>query len=64
MSEMRKWQIEDAKLGDQFKIDLLAVLGFDDHPKGATLFRLAWEYGHSSGYAEVLRYADELSELL
>ena len=34
------------------------------HPKSGTLFKLAWEYGHSCGISEVESYYSELSKLL
>lgn len=49
---------------ERLKADALAALGFTDHPKADTLWKLAWEFGHAHGYSDVVYYMDELSELL
>jgi hypothetical protein len=35
-----------------------------DNPKAAKAFSIAWEQGHSSGYAEVANYFDDLADLI
>lgn len=49
---------------EAFKADLFEHLGITGHPKAEELWRLAWEEGHSSGYNEVLGYAQEFVDLL
>ena len=47
-----------------FRRDLFRSLDIADHPKADKLYELAWEEGHSSGYEEVLNYAEDFVELL
>jgi len=47
-----------------FKSDLLGALGLAEHPKARELYRLAWDYGHSAGYQDVVHYALDMAELL
>jgi hypothetical protein len=47
-----------------FKDDLFEVYNIQEHPKAQALFDKAWDYGHSSGYYEVLHVFDYLVELI
>ena len=58
------YQAENARLIEKFKRDLFEELGISDHPKREKLYSLAWELGHSTGFSEVVSYAEQLSELL
>lgn len=58
------YHAEQRQINADFAADLLAALGLTDHPKGNTLYSMAYERGHSSGYSEVALIAEELSELL
>lgn len=49
---------------DRFKEELFKELRIEGHPNCETLWRLAWEYGHSEGYNGVLDKAWDLFELL
>lgn len=40
------------------------VYNMKGHPKADTLFRLAWDFGHSEGYEEIVFYYAEMLELL
>ena len=55
---------EEERLYGLFRADLLAELGITEHPKADTLFRIAWDRGHSSGFSEVANEAVALVELL
>jgi hypothetical protein len=62
--EWEKYRKEVENKKTRFKVDLLLALNIQDHPKAGTLWRIAWDYGHSYGYLEVAYYAEELVELL
>jgi hypothetical protein len=48
-----------------FYDDALNYIGISlDHPKARKLYSIAYDYGHSSGYSEVLNYMIELSDLI
>ena len=49
---------EKHQLSLERKYDLLG------HPKADDLYRLAWDYGHSSGWSEIENYYVELLDLL
>ena len=49
---------------NEFKNDLEEAYGVQYNPKAQKLFQIAWDYGHSAGYYEVLGYYDELIELI
>jgi len=55
---------ESGEIYDTFKADVLAELGLTDHPKADKLFGMAWDHGHSSGYSDVLSWAEEFAELV
>lgn len=46
-----------------FKADVIEAAGFTGDKRAEAFFRLAWEYGHSSGYHEVVNYALDLEDL-
>lgn len=58
------YNVEQARIECQFKPDLFADLGITDNPKREELFRLAWSYGHASGYEDVYNYALDLVDLI
>lgn len=58
------YQAERFDLQDQFAADALEEVGLTGHPKAAKVYALAYEYGHSSGYADVYNYLVELSDLV
>jgi hypothetical protein len=62
--EVEAYYKVDADLYDKFKIDVFNELGISDNPKRDLLFSIAWEMGHSSGYAEVFHYACEMVDLI
>jgi len=53
-----------ALLTDEFKRDLFEEHGVTGHPKAELAFKLAWDYGHSSGLNEVVSYFEELVDLI
>ena len=55
---------EETNIFDLFQMDLYKAYGIENNPKRSKCFRLAWEYGHSSGYYEVLNHFDELVDLI
>jgi len=60
----RKYNEYAGLVGKVFADGLLYVNGVHDHPKASKAYSIAWEHGHSSGYAEVSNYFDELVDLL
>lgn len=48
----------------QHKLSLERKYNLLGHPKADDLYRLAWDYGHSGGFAEIENYYTELSDLL
>lgn len=56
--------VENGQIYAQFKADVLAELGLTDHPKAEKLFGMAWDRGHSEGYASVLSVAEDYADLL
>lgn len=63
-AEKKAYQEDNARLKQQFKIDLLAELGISNHPKRESLYSLAWDYGHATGLYEVYIHAEKLVDLL
>ena len=64
-TESRKlWRAEQARLMEEFKVDLLAYLSLVGHPKADLLFDLAWDMGHSSGLLDVVDASLNLVELI
>lgn len=59
-----KWNVENARLHNEFKEDIFEEFGFQDHPKRERVFELAWDRGHSSGFSEVYLVFEELVELI
>lgn len=57
-------QVKAGEINHQFETALAQSLGLLNHPKWPILYRIAWEYGHSSGYSEIENYALTLAELL
>lgn len=49
---------------ERFRLKLAKDQGVEGHPKEPELWKLAWDYGHSSGYNEVQSYYIDLVELL
>jgi hypothetical protein len=55
---------ETSELTMKLKADLEAEHGLVGHPKADMLWSKAYEHGHSSGFAEVVVYYDDLADLL
>lgn len=53
-----------AELDAEFRRDVLAEIGFPDHPKAGLLYQMAYQRGHSNGHHEILSEAKDLAELL
>jgi len=53
-----------SELEAQFRKDLEEEFGVINHPKASKLFSTAWNYGHSTGYAEVYNYYSSLVDLI
>lgn len=47
---------EEARMEDLLRQDLEEEHGMTGHPKAGKLFDLAWSYGHSSGYHDVVSH--------
>jgi hypothetical protein len=56
----RQYYIETTNLEDQFRMDLEDDCGTSNHPLKDTMYSMAWEFGHSSGYSEVHSYYTDL----
>lgn len=52
------------QLNEEFKQDLFAEYGVTNHPKAERVFELAYQYGHSAGYSEVMFYFGDLVQLI
>lgn len=56
---------EEGRLIDLFWSDICEEYGISpDHPKYSLLSSMAWEHGHSSGFAEVDYWFGELIQLI
>jgi hypothetical protein len=62
--ERRIRRSAEQEMTDKFRKVLEEDNGLSDHPKRDVLWRLAWDEGHSSGYAEVAIYYERFAELL
>lgn len=47
-----------------FKEYLLKTYEVEDNPKASKAFSIAWDYGHSSSYYEVLGFFDDIVDLI
>jgi hypothetical protein len=54
----------DNNTAGEFKSDLFTDFGVTNNPKADKAFQLAWEYGHSAGYYEVINYFHDLVTLI
>lgn len=52
------------EMKEKFKADTLEAYGLVRNPKRDRVFDLAWEYGHGSGYREVLSYLEDFIGLV
>lgn len=55
---------EQQRIMAEFKRDLLADLGIENHPLREKLYSKAWEDGHSSGFEEIYNCALNLVDLI
>lgn len=62
--QMDAYQKEIRRLDEMFRRDAIEQANLKDHPKAKAAYGLAWEYGHSAGYAEVYYYLLDLADLL
>lgn len=58
------YNAEESRVIEKFKADMFDDLGISDNPKRNELYRVAWDYGHSSGIQEVYNYALDLVDLI
>ena len=63
-AQRQKYRKASHEFQKDFKEALEIIFYVDGHPKADLLFQLAWEYGHSGGYSEVLNYYIDLVELI
>jgi len=47
-----------------FRMDLEQEFKTKGNKKATKLFSLAWEYGHSAGFDEVLTYYEDMADLI
>ena len=52
------------EINTAFKNALFEANGIENNSKREDCYRIAWEYGHSSGYSEIEIYFQELVELI
>ena len=55
---------EDARISMQIKADLELEHGVAGHRNADKLWELAWEHGHSSGYADIICYYENFVQLI
>lgn len=55
---------ETQRIAEEFKKDLFADLGIENHPMRGKLYKLAWDDGHPSGFQEVYNCACNLVDLI
>jgi hypothetical protein len=55
---------DNTRLEQLFKQDAIEAVGLTNNPKANSAYKLAWDYGHSSGYSEVFNYLIDLAELV
>lgn len=58
------YNAETQRIHAQFKQDLFADLGIENHPLRNKLFSKAWDDGHANGFAEVYNCALNLVDLI
>lgn len=58
------YRVEDGRLKELFKAELLKELGLTDHPAADRFWVQCWEDGHSSGFAEVYNVAMNWADIL
>lgn len=64
LAARRVYHDEDARLYKKFKADFFEELAIIDNAKREKLFTVAWEFGHSAGYSEVMNYGYSLVDLI
>lgn len=62
--ERTAYQVEEARLYQEFKDDAISAHGLTGHPKAERAFSLAWEDGHSAGMHEVFNCMFKYASLL
>jgi hypothetical protein len=60
----QEWTNERTMRRNMFVRDFFEQLGISDHPKRELLFEKAWEYGHASGYSDVMQWGYNLVNLI
>ena len=58
-----RWE-EERKEHERFKARLFKKHEVENNPKREACYKLAWDYGHSSGFSEVESYFSDLVELI
>lgn len=64
IEQKKEYHQAQEQITQGFKRDLLEYLEVSNHPKAETLWNLAWDHGHGSGYNDVAGYAEDFSELM
>jgi len=59
-----RYNADEARLHQQFKMDLFKEHGVEKHPKAELCYSKAWEHGHASGLSEVMCFFEDLVELI
>lgn len=63
-NDKSKYNLEVARLHDEFVNDLFEEFGVGDNAKRHKAFDYAWERGHSSGYSEVYNEFSDIVEFI
>ena len=64
LKEKRKYRMKVDKINNDFIKALFIGYDIYSNPKKDILCKLAWDYGHSSGYNEIEIYFEELVDLI
>lgn len=62
--ERAKWDHEEAERIEALKISLALKHSLKRDAKFDAAWRLAWDYGHASGFDEISYYFDDLAALI
>ncbi len=49
---------------DEFKKDLFEYFKVQENPKAKVAYSIAYEYGHSAGFSEILYYFSDIVQLI
>ena len=59
-----RYSADQARLHQQFKMDLFKEHGVEGHPKAEMCYSKAYDHGHGSGLSEIMCYFEDFVELI